>query len=96
MFFSTTAAVSRPSDDVRTADFPSSVKSTKLRISVGPVLIQLFQGDFTSSRIRISFPPSGVLIWAARTWNFASVSQPATSPGFSVSSLTAPVERVIR
>ena len=43
------------------------------------------------SRIRISVPPSGVVTVAARTTMLSSASHPATSPGFFVSSSTAPV-----
>src|SRR3989442_848560 len=62
IFLSTTRAVSFPIEEMIVADFPSEVKSTKFRISSGPTLIQDFQGDFTSSRIRISVPPSGVFV----------------------------------
>jgi hypothetical protein len=43
-----------------------------------------------------SCPPSGLKARAARTWNSASLTQPTTLPGFSVSSFSAPVESVIR
>src|SRR3972149_5285197 len=56
--------------------------ATPPKDSSGPHLVSSRQGEFAESRTRISVPPSGVLMSAARTTRLLSAVQPPTSPGF--------------